>query len=84
MTLTLLQEFQKPLWCISAPICLRMAPVSPSCDYSGEHFLMERRDAGCKVALRLVWLREQQQFLLISLIIHVPVPKAEAAAQNPS
>lgn len=75
LTVTLLEEFQKPFWCVSAPVCLRMAPGSPACDYSGEHFLLEQRDAEGKVALRLVWLTEQQQFFLVSLVVCVPVSK---------
>lgn len=75
LTVTLLEEFQKPFWCISAPVCLRMAPGGPACDYSGEHFLLERREAEGEVALRLVWLREQQQFFLVSLVVCVPVSK---------
>lgn len=75
LTVTLLEEFQNPFWCVSAPVCLRMAPGSPSCDYSGEHFLLERRDAEGEVALRLVWLREQRQFFLVSFVVRVPVSK---------
>lgn len=75
LTVTLLEEFQKPFWCVSAPVCLRMAPGGPPCDYSGEHFLLEQCEAEGEVALRLVWLREQQQFLLVSLVVCVPVSK---------
>lgn len=75
LTLTLLEEFQEPLWCVSAPVCLRMAPGSPACDYSGEHYLLERRDAEGEAALRLVWLSEQQQFFLVSLVVGVPLSK---------
>uniref|UniRef100_H3C054 F-box domain-containing protein n=1 Tax=Tetraodon nigroviridis TaxID=99883 RepID=H3C054_TETNG len=75
LTVTLLEEFQKPLWCISAPVCLRMAPANPACDYSGEHYLLERRDPEGEVVLRLVWLSEQQQFFLVSLVVAVPVSK---------
>lgn len=46
LTVALLEELQNPLWCVSAPVCLRMALASLSRDYGGEHFLLERRDAG--------------------------------------
>lgn len=75
LTVTLMEEFQKPFWCVSAPVCLRMAPESPPCDYSGEHFVVEQREAEGEVVLRLVWLREQRQFLLVSLVVCVPVSK---------
>ncbi|KAM7378541.1 hypothetical protein PAMA_013441 [Pampus argenteus] len=40
MTLTLLDEFQKPFWCVSSPIYVTMAKKPLSFDYSGEHYLM--------------------------------------------
>lgn len=75
LSVTLLEASQKPFWCLSAPVCLRMAPASPSCRYGGEHFLLERREAEGEVALRLVRLREQRQFFLVGLVVCVPVSK---------
>ncbi|XP_030295612.1 F-box only protein 15-like isoform X3 [Sparus aurata] len=45
ITLTLLDEFQKPFWCVSSPIYITMAKNSPSSNYSGEHFVMEYQNA---------------------------------------
>lgn len=50
-----------------------MAPASPSCDYGGEHFLLERRDAEGEATLRLVWLREQRWFFLVKFVVRFPV-----------
>eukprot|EP00064_Thunnus_orientalis_P016534 superscaffoldBa00003302_g16600 len=75
MTLTLLDEFQKPFWCVSSPICIKMAKNPLSFDYSGEHFLMEYRNPDGQVKMKLVWLKEQKQFFLISLTIYVSVFK---------
>lgn len=61
--MALLEELRNPLWCVSAPVCLRMAPASPSCDYGGEHFLLERRDAGVA----------QCRFFLVSFVVRVRV-----------
>uniref|UniRef100_A0A3Q3W7M2 F-box domain-containing protein n=1 Tax=Mola mola TaxID=94237 RepID=A0A3Q3W7M2_MOLML len=75
MTLTLLDEFQKPFWCVSSPICISMAKKMLSKDYSGEHFVMHYQTPEGKVVMKLVWLKEQKQFFLISLAIYVPVSK---------
>lgn len=52
-----------------------MAKNSPSSDYSGEHFVMEYQNAEGKVKMKLVWLKEQKQFFLISLTVYVSVFK---------
>ena len=44
-------------------------------DYSGEHFVMHYQTPEGKVVMKLVWLKEQKQFFLISLTIYVPVSK---------
>ncbi|XP_065807439.1 F-box only protein 15-like isoform X2 [Labrus bergylta] len=75
ITLTLLDEFQKPFWCLSSPIWTTMAKKTLSFDYSGEHFEMEHREREGRVRMKLVWLKEQKQFFLISLIVCVPVSK---------
>ena len=73
--MTLLDEFQKPFWCVSSPIYVTMAKNSPSVDYSGELFVMEYQNAEGKVKMKLVWLKEQKQFFLISLTVYVSVFK---------
>ncbi|XP_040886287.1 F-box only protein 15-like isoform X2 [Toxotes jaculatrix] len=78
MTLTLLDEFQKPFWCVSSPIFITMAKRPLSFDYGGEHFLMEYGNSDGKVKMMLVWLKEQKQFFLISLTVYVSVFKVNA------
>ncbi|XP_073336433.1 F-box only protein 15-like isoform X2 [Pagrus major] len=75
VTLTLLDEFQKPFWCISSPIYTTMAKNSLSFDYSGEQFVMEYQDSEGKVKMKLVWLKEQKQFFLVSLTVCISVFK---------
>ena len=75
MMLTLLDVVQKPFWCVSTPVRITMARKTPSWDYSGEHFLMEYGNQEGQVKMRLVWLKEQKQFFLISLSVYVPVYK---------
>lgn len=74
MSLTLLDEFGKPFWCVSSPVS--MAPgQTPVCyDYAGEHFLAWYEDSGGKVEMQLVRTGEQK-FFLVSLVVFVPVGK---------
>lgn len=73
MTLTLLDEFQKPFWFVSSPICITRA--KKPLNYSGDHFWTEHRNPEGHVKIKLVWLQEQKQFFLISLIIYVAISK---------
>ncbi|XP_041636338.1 F-box only protein 15-like [Cheilinus undulatus] len=75
MTLTLLDEFQKPFWCVSSPCWITMAKTTQSLDYSGDHFQMEYQDEEGKVTMKLVWLKEQKQFFLVSLVLFLSVSK---------
>ncbi|XP_072234098.1 F-box only protein 15 [Leuresthes tenuis] len=75
MTLTLLDEFQKPFWCVSSPIYITMTKASLSFDYKGDHFLMQYQNPDGEVRMKLVWLKEQKQFFLISLTVYVAVVK---------
>ena len=75
MTLTLLDEFQKPFWCVSSPIYITMTKTSLSFDYKGDHFLMQYQNPDGEVRMELVWLKEQKQFFLISLTVYVAVVK---------
>ncbi|XP_038563964.1 F-box only protein 15-like isoform X4 [Micropterus salmoides] len=75
LSLTLLDEFRKPFWCLSSPIWVRMAKHTLSFDYDGEPFLMDHQDSDGKVKMRLVWLKEQKQFFLISLSVYVSIFK---------
>ncbi|TKS90459.1 F-box only protein 15 [Collichthys lucidus] len=75
VSLTLLDEIQKPFWCASSPVRVTMVKKTPSSDYSGEHFAMDYQNPEGRVKMSLVWLKEQKQFFLISLVIYVPVFK---------
>uniref|UniRef100_A0A3Q0S6B8 F-box protein 15 n=1 Tax=Amphilophus citrinellus TaxID=61819 RepID=A0A3Q0S6B8_AMPCI len=67
-------SFQKPFWCVSSPITISMVK-SQSCDYSGDNFLTVYSSSEGQVKMKLVWLKEQQQFFLISLTLYVSIRK---------
>uniref|UniRef100_A0A7N8YLP0 F-box domain-containing protein n=1 Tax=Mastacembelus armatus TaxID=205130 RepID=A0A7N8YLP0_9TELE len=77
MSLTLQDVFERPLWCVSTPICIRMENRRWSSCYSGEHFLMDYNNPDGQVKMTLVWLEEQQQFFLITLSISISVVKED-------
>uniref|UniRef100_A0A3Q4MSK7 F-box domain-containing protein n=1 Tax=Neolamprologus brichardi TaxID=32507 RepID=A0A3Q4MSK7_NEOBR len=78
MTLTLLDEFQKPFWCVSTPVTISMVKKSQSLGYSGTDFLMVYRSSEGQVKMKLVRLKEQQQFFLIGLTLYVSILKVNA------
>uniref|UniRef100_A0A3P8U4K4 F-box domain-containing protein n=1 Tax=Amphiprion percula TaxID=161767 RepID=A0A3P8U4K4_AMPPE len=84
MTLTLLDEFQKPFWCVSSPISIRVAKKSLSSDYSDDHFLMDYRGPEGQVKMVLVWLKEQNQFFLIRLSLFIAVFKSRIHVSGPT
>ncbi|KAK7896791.1 hypothetical protein WMY93_022116 [Mugilogobius chulae] len=75
MTLTLLDEFQKPFWCISAPITVTRSKKPLTFDYNGEHFFMDFQHDEGQVKMTLVWLHEEKQFFLIDLSVLVAIHK---------
>lgn len=75
MNLTLLDEFKNPFWCVSSPLSM-MPEKTPVCyDYDGEHFLIHYKDSEGQVKMELVWMEEQKQFFLVSLVVYVSVSK---------
>ncbi|TNN27825.1 F-box only protein 15 [Liparis tanakae] len=75
LTLTLLDDFQKPFWVVSSAVFVVAAvrPLSP--DYGGDHFLLHFQDAEGQLRMELVRLTEQRQFMVIGLVVTLPVLK---------
>ncbi|XP_056290171.1 F-box only protein 15 [Pseudoliparis swirei] len=75
MSLTLLDEFKKPFWCVCSPVSMELEKTPVSYDFDGEHFLIHHRDSDGQVKMNLVWMEEQRQLVLISLVVYVTVCK---------
>ncbi|XP_054615678.1 F-box only protein 15-like isoform X2 [Dunckerocampus dactyliophorus] len=71
MVLTLQEEVHKPLWCVSTPVCVKTARKPACSDYVGKHFLLDYKDVHGKVRVSLVWLKEQKQFFIVSLVVRL-------------
>ncbi|XP_039900466.1 F-box only protein 15 isoform X1 [Simochromis diagramma] len=73
MSLTLLDEFRKPFKCVTSPVSAELERTPVRYDYDGEHYLIHYQDSDIQVKMRLVWMDEQKQFILISLVVYVSV-----------
>lgn len=75
MNVTLLDEFKNPFWCVSSPLSMIPEKTAVCYDYDGEHFLIHYKDLDGQVKMELVWMEEEKQFFLVSLVIYVSVSK---------
>ncbi|XP_063339554.1 F-box only protein 15 isoform X4 [Pelmatolapia mariae] len=73
MSLTLLDEFRKPFKCVTSPVSAELERTPVCYDYDGEHYLIHYQDSDVQVKMLLVWMNEQKQFILISLVVYVSV-----------
>ncbi|XP_026217013.1 F-box only protein 15 [Anabas testudineus] len=75
VTLTLLDEFSKPFWCISSPVSVELHKTPVSYDYDGEHYLVHYHDSDGRVNMEFVRMKERKQFVLVSLVVYVNICK---------
>ncbi|XP_024136419.1 F-box only protein 15 isoform X1 [Oryzias melastigma] len=73
MSLTLLDEFRKPFKCVCSPVSMELEKTSVCLDYNDQHFLIHHKEPDVQVKMELAWSREQEKFVLISLVINVSV-----------
>uniref|UniRef100_A0A3Q4FZZ8 F-box only protein 15-like n=1 Tax=Neolamprologus brichardi TaxID=32507 RepID=A0A3Q4FZZ8_NEOBR len=66
-------EFRKPFKCVTSPVSAELERTPVCYDYDGEHYLIHYQDSDIQVKMRLVWMNEQKQFILISLVVYVSV-----------
>ncbi|KAM8823627.1 F-box only protein 15 isoform 2-T2 [Spinachia spinachia] len=75
MSLTLLDEFKTPFWCVGSPVSMEREKTPVSYDYDGKHFLIHYCDSDGQLKMKLVWMKEQKQLFVISLVAYVSVCK---------
>ncbi|CAM9128553.1 unnamed protein product [Lampetra planeri] len=73
MSLTLLDEFKNPFWCVSSPVSVTPDDAA-TFDYDGEHSLIHYQDSDGQMKIRLVW-KNQMTFFLRSLVVYVTTSK---------
>ncbi|KAG7488551.1 hypothetical protein MATL_G00035820 [Megalops atlanticus] len=76
MSVTVLDEAQSPFWCVCSPVEMILSKHgSSSYDYDGENFVIKYQDPDGRVKIALVWLAEQEQFFLTSLVVYISKAK---------
>uniref|UniRef100_A0A3Q2XJC1 F-box domain-containing protein n=1 Tax=Hippocampus comes TaxID=109280 RepID=A0A3Q2XJC1_HIPCM len=75
LTLTVIEDIYKPLWCVSAPVCVRASAERPRgrSDYysDGKRLLLLHEDARGLLKMTLVRLKEPHQLFVVSLAVSV-------------
>nr|XP_055058312.1 F-box only protein 15 [Misgurnus anguillicaudatus] len=73
MTLTVLDEGQRPFWCVSSPVKINSRKSKAvDLDYEGEQLYLSYGDAEGKIKMTFVCMEEIQQYFLVQLIVIFP------------
>ncbi|XP_051909851.1 F-box only protein 15 [Hippocampus zosterae] len=75
MSLTLLDEFNRPFWCVSSPVALKHPEMPLSLFHAAEHFLVHYQDTEGQVVMKFVQMEEQKQIFLVGLVVYVTTCK---------
>ncbi|XP_036891651.1 F-box only protein 15 isoform X1 [Sturnira hondurensis] len=76
MDVTLLDEYGKPFWCFSSPVCMR-APPGPrdSPHFTGPTSRIDYEDAAGAVHMELVRIEETEEYFIVSLVLRLSLAK---------
>ncbi|XP_067309991.1 F-box only protein 15 [Pseudorasbora parva] len=77
MTLTILDEAQRPFWCVSSPVKMSNKLRVVDLEYEGEQYVILYEDMEGKVKMTFVWMEEHQQYFLVQLITAFPAAKVK-------
>ncbi|XP_058533066.1 F-box only protein 15 isoform X2 [Ochotona princeps] len=76
MDMTLLDEYRKPFWCVSSPVCMRPATSLPDGpNLLGQTYCVDHTDMEGDVHAELVWMEEPEEYFLVSLVLQLTVAK---------
>uniref|UniRef100_A0A673HA91 F-box only protein 15-like n=1 Tax=Sinocyclocheilus rhinocerous TaxID=307959 RepID=A0A673HA91_9TELE len=73
MTLTVLDEAQRPFWCVSSTVKMYSRQRVLDLEYEGEQFIVLYEDAEGKVKMTFVWMKEFQHYFLVQLVTIFPI-----------
>ncbi|XP_039377358.1 F-box only protein 15 isoform X3 [Mauremys reevesii] len=76
MDVTLLDETEKPFWCFSAPVYMKLSSKA-SClyDYMGHNYDLNYMDSEGKVHVELVWIEESKEYYIVNLVLYLSTEK---------
>ncbi|KAJ7403024.1 F-box only protein 15 isoform X3 [Pitangus sulphuratus] len=76
MNLTLLDEIGEPFWCFSAPVHVELSSrTSGLYDYMGHIYTTNYADSEGKVCVKLIWLEETKEYIIVNLVLYVSTKK---------
>ncbi|XP_029778073.1 F-box only protein 15 isoform X2 [Suricata suricatta] len=75
MDLTLLDEYGKPFWCFSSPVCMRSSGPSDAPNFLEQTYYVDYVDAEGKVHVELVWIKETEEYFIASLVLYPRIAK---------
>lgn len=76
MDLTLLEEYGKPFWCFSSPVCVRCCPgPSDGPSFLGEAYRVDYSDSEGRLHMELVWVEETEEYFIVSLALYLRLAK---------
>ncbi|XP_029446742.1 F-box only protein 15 isoform X2 [Rhinatrema bivittatum] len=76
MNVTLLEEAEKPFWCVSTPVSMYASTRSDGLyDYMGQKFVIDYCDSIGKVHIELVWMEETEEYYIINLVLYLSLEK---------
>ncbi|XP_045313151.1 F-box only protein 15 isoform X1 [Leopardus geoffroyi] len=75
MDITLLDEYGKPFWCFSSPVCMRALGPSDGPSFLGQTSCVDYVDSEGKVHVELVWIKETEEYFIVSLVLYLRIAK---------
>ncbi|XP_032728120.1 F-box only protein 15 isoform X3 [Lontra canadensis] len=75
MDVTLLDEYGKPFWCFSSPVCMRSSGPSDGPNFLGQTYCVDYVDLEGKVHVELVWIKETEEYFIVSLVLYLRTAK---------
>ncbi|XP_063155111.1 F-box only protein 15 [Candoia aspera] len=79
MDLTLLDDSQKPFWCVSVPVNMNLSiKLSTVYRYLGPSYYMNYEDSTGKVYMELIWMEETNEYYIVNLVIYLSTHKVNS------
>ncbi|KAG9479120.1 hypothetical protein GDO78_012666, partial [Eleutherodactylus coqui] len=79
MDVTVLDESEKPYWCLSAPVQLCEGKSSETLyDLMGQSFDLNYRDDIGRVHAELIWMKETEEHYVINLVLYLNTEKVNS------
>ncbi|XP_037136292.1 F-box only protein 15 [Syngnathus acus] len=82
MILTLLNEGDKPFWCVSSPVATKHLEKPYSLYYAAQHFQIHYQDSEGQVLMKFGQMDPQEPFFLVSLVVYLTTDKVNKHFQQ--